>query len=487
MSINKIGKALAAAVLLGLASASAAFAETVDLNLDKAVYLALVNNVDVKISQADLDIADAQKSVAKRARWGSISYNHTFGRGGYYDYDPISHIGQRLASSFKNAVSLQVPIFNLAMEGNIKKSAFSYKSAVYGLENSLEQVKLDATNGFYGVLQAANSVALTKESVERLESHLRNVKAQFEVGTVAKADVLRSEVELANAQQEMTKALNAHDLAIANLNNVIGLPHDTDLNITDELGYKEYKPTLEDCLTFAMANRPAIHQARLAVEGAKADRLSAIAGYTPSFNASASNSWSHDAWPGVENRQWSVGISMNMNIFDGGVTAAKISAAKAGIVKAQESYRKAENDVRLDVRSNYNSMREAESRIRTSAIAVSQADEDYKIAVLRYEAGVGTNTDVMDAHNALTKAKNNYVQALYDYNTFGAKLDKSMGVPVIEQGVPAVETVRKVTQYSKVKGSIKDQPVADKDAPLPEKLSERAIARAKAKAAAEKK
>ena len=111
-------------------------------------------------------------------------------------------------------------------------------------------------------------------------------------------------------------------------------------------------------------------------------------------------------------------------------TITKVREAKANVVKAQESYRQISDQVRLAVRTSYLSMREAEKRIKTTEVAVAQAEEDYRIAQLRYRAGVGTNTDVMDASVALTTAKNNYLQALYDYNTSTALLEQSMGVPV---------------------------------------------------------
>ncbi len=68
--------------------------------------------------------------------------------------------------------------------------------------------------------------------------------------------------------------------------------------------------------------------------------------------------------------------------------------------------------------------------IQTSKASVGLAEEDYRIKVIRYRAGVGTNLDVLDAQVALTTAKNNYLLAMYNYNNYRAKLDKSMGVPV---------------------------------------------------------
>ena len=112
------------------------------------------------------------------------------------------------------------------------------------------------------------------------------------------------------------------------------------------------------------------------------------------------------------------------------MTAGKVKQAVENFNKAKEQLTQAVDGVRLDVRSTYLSLKSFEQSIQTSSSAVGLAEEDYKIKVIRYQAGVGTNLDVLDAQVALTTAKNNYLQAMYNYNNYRAKLDKSMGVPV---------------------------------------------------------
>ena len=123
-------------------------------------------------------------------------------------------------------------------------------------------------------------------------------------------------------------------------------------------------------------------------------------------------------------------ISTNLNFFDSGLTAGKVKQSVEGYNKAKEELKQTVDGVRLDVRSTYLSLKAYEQSIQTSSAAVGLAEEDYKIKVIRYQAGVGTNLDVLDAQVALTSAKNNYLQAMYNYNNYWAKLDKSMGVPV---------------------------------------------------------
>ena len=427
---KKSRQILVTAIVLGLMSAQTAFAAAVEINLDKAIEMALKTNPTVKISEAESSVALAQKDEAKASRWLSIDYTHKTARGGYYDPDPSSS-QYAPRNSHTNGFTASIPLYTGGkLSGTIEQAVQNYKSSEYGVDESYQAVKLSATNGYYAVLQAIDTVKLSKDSVERLSAHLQNVQAQYDVGVVAKVDVLRSQVELADAEQTLIKAQNAYDLAVADLNNIIGLPHGTDLKVTESLQYNKYDNPMENCINFALANRPELFQAEAGIEAAKAAVKVAKSGYMPQVAASASNDWSSTSWPGDDNQNWDVGVSVSMNVFDSGVTAAKVNASEASLYKAEETYRQTKDSVQLDVRNNYLSLREAEKRIATSKVAVDSAEEDYRISQLRYQAGVGTNIDVMDAQVALTQAKNNYVQALYDYNTSSAALAKAMGVPV---------------------------------------------------------
>ena len=420
---KKSRQILVTAIVLGLMSAQTAFAAAMEINLDKAIEMALKTNPTVKISEAESSVAKAQKDAAKASRWLSIDYSHSSKRAGSE--------GTATQNTHTNAFDASIPLYTGGkLSGTIEQAVQNYKSSEYGVDESYQAVKLSATNGYYSVLQAIDTVKLSKDSVERLSAHLQNVQAQYDVGVVAKVDVLRSQVELANAEQNLIKAQNAYDLAVADLNNIIGLPHGTELKVTESLQYSKYDNPMENCITFALANRPELFQAEAGVESAKAAVKVAKSGYMPQIAASASNGWRSNSWLGDDNENWGVGVGVSLNVFDSGVTAAKVNAAEAGVYRAEETYRQTKDSVQLDVRNNYLSLREAEKRIATSKVAVDSAEEDYRISQLRYQAGVGTNIDVMDAQVALTQAKNNYVQALYDYNTSSASLAKAMGVPV---------------------------------------------------------
>lgn len=443
MNRNKLTKRfLLLSAALTMALGQSAFAgETVALNLDDAMLRAFQSNPTVSIAQYELDSARASYNAARQSRGISISANHTTQRGGYDDaHEAAPGLWTKgIGNNHANSLTASLPIFTGGkLSGTIKQAKANYQYNEVGVQRTYNEMRSTVTDGYFKMLQADNMQKLSAESVTRLEDHLKNVQAQYDVGVVAKVDVLRSQVELANAKQTLIQAENSYQVAEANMNKIVGLPMDTTLQLDNLLVYNAYDQNMDDCLAYAAEHRPELMQAKYGVDAAKGALMVARSGHMPQVAASATQQWSDSNWPGDEDGKWGVGVNVSLNVFDTGVTLSKIHGAEADLKKAEETYRDTVNAVNLDVRSNYLGLREAEKRISTTKLAVEQADEDYRIAQLRYMSGVGTNTDVLDAQVALTQAKTNYTQALYDYNTSKTALETSIGVPM-ENPVTAVK------------------------------------------------
>lgn len=439
-SYKKAKNVLALTAALSVLCSQSVFAATLELDLEETIQRALLTNPSVKIAEYNRKAAKADYSAAKGARGISISLNHESGRGGYADNHILRDAAGRILSNDKqignthsNSITASLPIFTGGeLQGQIGQAKANYRSMLSAEEQAYNEMKETATTGYFNMLNATNMKALRQESVDRLQAHLDNVIAQYNVGIVARADVLRSEVELANAQQNYITASNEYDVAEATLNNIIGTPLGTTLLLKDRLQYEPYENDMAYCLAYSEQHRPELKQAEYAIDSAEAALVVARSGHMPKVYANASNNWGGNGsdWPGDDDENWSVGVTASMNVFDSGVTWSKIHAAQENLAKAKESQRQIKDNVELEVRTDYLNLREAEKRITTTQVAVASAEEDYHIAVVRYQAGVGTNIDVMDAQEALTQAKTNYYQALYNYNTSKAALNTSMGVGV---------------------------------------------------------
>ena len=412
-----------------LAAEPAAAPAPMELTLDQAVQLSLTNNPNGKIAVFDYEAAKGALTAARSYRWPTISATHrdsrTLSAPSKVEPNPVA------TDNYSNSVSLSWILWSgNKIESQISQAKLSLDSSQWGIAAARQQLKYNATDAYFKFMAARDAVKLAGESVTRLERYLQDVKLQFEVGVVAKVDVLRSEVELAKAKQNLIEAQNAYDITMANLNNVMGLPLTTELKVKGELSYSKFEQDLAVCVDLALRQRPEIFQYTDAAKSAQEGITVAKSGYLPSISATYTNGWYNTNFPGGNNYNWTVYLTTNWTFLDSGLTAGNVKKAVETYHKAQEQLRQTVDSVQLDVRSTYLSLKSAEQSIQTSSAAVGLAEEDYAIKVIRYQAGVGTNLDVLDAQVALTTAKNNYLKAMYEYNNNRSKLDKAMGVPV---------------------------------------------------------
>ena len=425
--VGHLVRVLAVTAAVGLFTGTTS-AETMHVDLRRSVQMALENNRTIKQALTDVDAAHASLAQANRSMGPTLTWQTSANRVGGEAYE-----GTGVKYNYGNTGTIALPVYNAALNAQRRAARYGLNAADFALEQTKQSIRLTATMDYFNILQARNLVKVREETVATLTTHLADVNAQFRVGTVARADVLASEVELANAQQNLTTAKNTYEVAVATLNNVIGVPTDTMLTINDELRYTGYDLSLDDCTDYGLIYRADGAAAVYAVKQAQAGVRTAQAGYHPTVNAAATRSIAGER-PFKDDHKssntWAVGVSASWNIFDSGVTAAQVTEAKAKLRKAEESLAETDEKIRLDVRTAYLNLRAAEQNIKTTEKAVKQAEEDYNIARVRYNAGVGTNLEVMRASDNLTTARMNYSTALYSYNTGKASLDNAMGVPV---------------------------------------------------------
>lgn len=410
-----------------LTATAAGNAAPLELSVADSVALALKNNPAITVAEQDREKASWSVAEAEAGRSAFAGFSHAATRA---RPDPDKR-QTGVHNNFDNKISLVYPIYTGGKtEGLIEQAKLNLQIMDLDVEKVRQQVRLDATTAYFKLLQTRNLMELNRESVDRLAAHLANVKLKHQAGTVAKTDVLRSEVELADAEQSLIRAENNHQLALASLNHVLGLPLDAEIAVKEVLSYKTAVVVLPDCVEYALKHRLEVGQAKASVAAAGQSVNIAASGYRPTVTATAATGWNDEDFPGMHNHNWSIGITANYSIFDSGLTKSKVKQADAAVAAASAQERNTRDSVELEVRQAYLNLKEAEKRIATNQVAVGKAEEDYQIAQVRYRSGVGTNLDVIDAQVALTQAKTNHVQALYDHNVSRAQLDKALGVAV---------------------------------------------------------
>ena len=327
---GRLACALALSAAIGLFAAPVS-AETVKISLADSVQMALANNRTIKQSLADVDAAHEQLHVANRSAGPLLTWDWTAARVGGKAKELLQPPSP-YKDTYENKATLAMVLFDAGMNAQRKEARYGLNAADLTLEQTKQSVRLTATTDYFNILQARNMVQVREETVATLTKHLDDVNAQFRAGTVARADVLASEVELANAQQALTSAKNDYAVAVATLNNVIGLPTDTTLETSDEMRYTAYDLALSDCTDYGLVYRADAAAAHYTVKQAAAAVEQAAAANLPTLNAAATRSIAgeHAFKNSMQAKDmWTLGLSATWGIFDNEATTAQIHEASA--------------------------------------------------------------------------------------------------------------------------------------------------------------
>ncbi len=461
-------------------SVNISFAESLKITLEDAINLALKNNRTIEQSEDDREAARWNLSAVRRSFGPSLNWISSANKigGRFYNDSRASRSQfnswteeQKIASGYQiadfpryesetsNSLNFSFPIYSGGRLESQKKSAeYNLNSADLILENTRQEIKFQTTQAFYQVLQYNDLMNVRMEEMINLSEHLENVKIQYEIGTVAMSDVLATNVQLANSRQNYNSAQINFENAVATLNNLIGLPVDTNLIMDGDLKYTSFDEDENFCLEYALNHRPDGIAANFSVKSAESAVNQAKAGTRPNISAVVSGAFSGEGAFKADHikEHWAAGLEMNWNIFDNNVTSAQVKQTKILQKKAESQEKEQIEKIRLEVHNAYTSLRISEKNVKISEETIQQAQEQYLIAKIRYEEGVDTNLNVMDAQEKLTQARTNYFSALYFYNTSKAQLEKAMGIPIVidaaiyKKAVDEGKVSKKALEFSKV-------------------------------------
>lgn len=410
-------------VLAGWLLASGSSGSCMELSLENAVQLALQNNPDVLITQLGEETARASLRQARGQNSFSWRASSSFSRSEADSRD--------WENGNSNRISVSLPLYSGgANQNSIKSGELGVDIARLRTERKWETTRLDVVQAYYDTLEAQKKIAVYQDTVDKYQQHLTNVEQLYGAGSKAKIDVLRSQVELSNARQDLIKGKNSYDNNLSTLRSLIYVDGSEPLVLTDDFSYMAFAGDVGDCLNYAMDNRKEILMDNYQLAQKELAVKSARAGYEPTVDLSLGAGWDKQVLPDSGNHDYTASIGVSWDIFDSGITAGRVDAAKAELAIARATLDKDKNDINLAVRKDYNSMREAEERFNSTQAAVKQAEEDFFIAQEKYRAGEGIMLDIIDAQEALSTARHNYISAQYDYARYKAALESDMGMAV---------------------------------------------------------
>jgi outer membrane protein len=319
----------------------------------------------------------------------------------------------------------------------LRTARLTKEQALLQYQTVVADTLLSVRVAYHDVLLAEQQIVVQEASVKLLTTELEDQRRRFEAGTVPRFNVLRAEVELANARPRLIRARNSYRITKNNLANLLGynLPkevwEDIPLRLTGRLEAEPLEIQLPQAVAQALENRTELMALRKAVGLAKEGIVTAKATRKPSVQGfvgygSRNSMFSDDLTDDVSG--WFAGAQLTWDIFDGLYTRGKIDQAKALARRAEYDLEDNMRRVELEVRTAYSNFIEAREVLESQKKVVEEAEESLRLATVRSEAGTGTQLDVLNAQTALTEARTTQIIALRDYAVARARMERAMGV-----------------------------------------------------------
>jgi outer membrane protein TolC len=284
---------------------------------------------------------------------------------------------------------------------------------------------MDAAEAYANVLRATHLLNVADSGVQTLKTHERDVNDLREQGLVALNDVLAVQVALANATQDRIRVANALDMARAAYNRLLGRPLDAEV-VIDEVVAVEKSGSLAQASEQALATRAELQALEHQMQALRRQADAARGASKPTVAITAGYDHLQNPYLAHEGT-WGVLLGVNWTLFDGGLARHQAGALDARSEAVADLRRDAASKIELQVRNAWLSVQESRSRIDAAQTAMAQADENLRVARDRYQSGVGTNTEVLDAETLRVRSLSNHYGAVYDNVVAVMRLRRSIG------------------------------------------------------------
>jgi len=397
------------------------------LTLSACIEIALKKNQSIIASANSVNATESRVGEARANYYPQVSWQSGYTRTGqattitdgvavksapYNLYSSSITLNQNLIDFGKTSSQVDISKYNLA-------------SARSDLDATQAAVILSVKQAYYSVLTTKRNKDVAADVIKQFQLHLDQAKGFYDVGTKARIDVIKAEVDLSNAKLNLINVENSYKIAWVTLNNVMGVPDAGESTIEDNLSFQPYAITLEQATKAAFESRPDLKSMVAKREAAQESVGLARNGYYPVLTGSASYMESGQDFP--LGRSWNAGLLLTVPLFSGFLTTHQVAEAKSQLYVLKANEESLRQQIVLEVRQAYLNLHAAEASIATAELAAKQAKENLDLANGRYSAGVGSPIEVSDAFATYVAAQANYTSALSNYKIAQANIEKATG------------------------------------------------------------
>jgi outer membrane protein TolC len=414
------------------------------ITLEQAIEIALKNNKEIEEARIQVERSEAVLREARASLYPTFDLESGFS---YSDQsllldNPIEQelrdanpdatdeqiqqeVDSQLEASptksftFSNGLGLNYNIYDSGRRGaTIRSAEKELRTTELELERIVEEARFETARDYYDLQNNDALIRIEEAAVEDASQTLKDAQLLKQAGLGTRFDVVSAEVELSQAQQRLITAQANQNIARRQLAETLSVSHDTDLATADAIEEAgTWKLSLPETIVQAFKNRAELEQFLLQREIGEENRTIALSQIRPRVSASASYGLSDDFEDNIGfTDNYSLGLQAQWRLFDGGAARASAEQAEKDSQLAETRFSNQRNQIRFGVEQAYFALESSRKNIATSTKEVELAQESLRLARLRFQAGVGTQTEVIDAQTQLTTARGNLLSSIIDYN-----------------------------------------------------------------------
>ncbi|SHG36784.1 Outer membrane protein TolC [Fodinibius roseus] len=415
------------------------------MSLVKVLNIAEKENFQVRMAESDIEITRSQYRQTNAAFLPRISLEET----GVSTNDPLNVFGFKLKQesattadfnparlnapdpyeNFTTKLQVQQPLFNpdqLFRRSAVKNQLNAVKEQ---LEGTQSYARFQVKDTYYQLLLTEERLSVINTSLKAAHKNEERARDLREQGMVSKADYLAAAVRVRDLESRQSEAENQRQSVQENLRFLLGMNEEVVIQPTDSLqmasaslGSIPDNPPVENSTLQALQYR-----VQAAEEMVKSSKFS----FLPSLNAFGSYEFNDKVLLGTRGESYFVGATLKWDLFSGFSKAGKVMQSRAELKKAEVAYRSRSLKTRMEIKQARRSVKQAQKQFDFADASVEQAAEDFRIRSDRYQQGMETTSDLLQAEARLSQARLQRLNALYQYNISIARLEL-----LLEQELP---------------------------------------------------
>ncbi|MFA3781587.1 TolC family protein [Melioribacteraceae bacterium 4301-Me] len=420
-------------LIITLILGGSAFSQTKQYNLNELVNIAFQNNPQLKANEKTIQAGLKQIDYLDKDYLPQIFFDLNISRWDWVMPNKQKYLGNSLNDLYA-AFRVNQLIYDWNKNSLQKEYADKSTDVDRNFTRKLRQAfSYSITKSYLELLKAKRTVQIQEEAINQLKDHLKNAEALYSIGKVSNLDVIKAQVQIEVALDELAKAKNQLEVQKNNINvicgNVLGESFDVVDNI-DEL-WKEYSSksfSIDELNNILIAKHPDLENIRTQKELRSKEVELFNKEYYPNFYAFGITNVEDSKIP-MDHFNWNVGVTVSYSLpfFKGSNFQEKIEQSKIRIDALQENEKAILQQLETNVKNNLVKLEDIKNRLSGTQKIVKLAEESLTTANLKYNIGKGSSLDVLDAETVLTTAKLNLNQIVIDYLSTIAELNYNIG------------------------------------------------------------